>query len=37
VRYRIDKASDAEVAQLQQCLARFPTVSGLEILDSGGN
>ncbi len=37
VRYRIDKASDAEVARLQQCLARFPPVAGLELLDAGGN
>lgn len=30
VRYRIDKASDAELAQLETCLSKFPSVSGVE-------
>ena len=30
VRYRIDKASDAELAQLETCLNRFSSVRGVE-------
>jgi hypothetical protein len=30
VRYRIDKASDAELAQLENCLSKFPAVRGVE-------
>jgi predicted Zn-dependent protease len=30
VRYRIDKASDAELAQLETCLNKFPSVRGVE-------
>jgi len=30
VRYRIDKVSDAELAQLENCLSRFPSVRGVE-------
>jgi hypothetical protein len=30
VRYRIDKASDADVAQLENCLSKFRVVRGVE-------
>jgi hypothetical protein len=30
VRYRIDKASDADLARLENCLGKFPSVSGVE-------
>ena len=33
--YRIDKASDADVAQLEKCLSKFPTaVTGVTLQDS---
>jgi hypothetical protein len=32
--YEIDKASDANVAQLEQCLQKFPAVSGVTLQDS---
>jgi|SRR5216683_4327562 hypothetical protein len=35
VTYRIDKASDADVARLQECLGKFPSVSGVILQDSG--
>jgi hypothetical protein len=35
VRYRTDNASDADLARLQQCLQRFPAVTGIDIQDSG--
>jgi hypothetical protein len=33
--YRTDNASDANLAQLQQCLQRFPSVQGIQFGDSG--
>ena len=33
--YRTDNASDANLAQLQQCLQRFPSVQGIDFQDSG--
>jgi len=30
VRYRVDHASDGDLAKLQQCLQRFPSVVGIE-------
>jgi hypothetical protein len=33
--YRTDTASDANLAQLQQCLQRFPSVQGVQFGDSG--
>jgi len=33
--YRTDNASDANLAQLQQCLQRFPSVAGIDFEDSG--
>lgn len=32
--YEIDHASDAEVAKLEQCLAKFPYVTGVTLQDS---
>ena len=33
--YQINKASDAEVALLEECLSRFPSVVGVTLQDSG--
>jgi hypothetical protein len=33
--YRTDNASDANLAQLEQCLQRFPSVQGIQFGDSG--
>ena len=35
VTYRTDRASDANLAQLQQCLQRYPSVAGINFQDSG--
>jgi hypothetical protein len=35
VRYRTDHASDADLARLQECLQRFPAVSGVDLEDPG--
>jgi len=35
VTYQIDKASDADVARLQECLTKFPSVVGVTLQDSG--
>jgi hypothetical protein len=32
--YRVDHASNADKARLQQCLARYPSVAGLTFQDS---
>ena len=32
--FRIDHASDTEVAQLEVCLAKFPTVAGVTLQDA---
>jgi hypothetical protein len=32
--YTISKASDAQVAQLEKCLGRFPAVAGVSLQDS---
>ena len=32
--YRIDHASDADVAQLEKCLAKFPSVAGVTLQDA---
>lgn len=37
VRYRVDNASDAELAELQQCLQKFPSVQGIDISGAGGS
>lgn len=35
VTYRTDNASDANLAQLQECLQRYPSVAGVDFQDSG--
>lgn len=35
MRYNATNASDANTAQLQGCLTRFPSVQGINLLDSG--
>jgi hypothetical protein len=37
IRYRVDNASDADLARLQQCLQKFPSVVGLNPEDAGGS
>jgi hypothetical protein len=37
VRYRVDHASDADLARLQQCLQRFPSVVGIDIESPDGS
>jgi hypothetical protein len=32
--YQINQASDADVARLEQCLAKFPSVAGVTLQDS---
>jgi hypothetical protein len=32
--YRIDHATDADVAKLEECLAKFPSVAGVTLQDS---
>jgi hypothetical protein len=32
--YRVDKASDADVAELEKCLGKFPAVTGINLQDS---
>lgn len=32
--YQINQASDADVALLEKCLAKFPTVAGVTLQDS---
>jgi hypothetical protein len=33
--YQINRASDADVALLEECLAKFPSVAGVTLQDSG--
>ena len=35
ITYRTDNASTANLAQLQQCLQRYPSVDGIDFEDSG--
>jgi hypothetical protein len=37
ITYRTDNASDANLAQLQQCLQRYPSVEGIDFEDSGSD
>jgi hypothetical protein len=32
--YQVNKASDADVARLEECLAKFPAVAGVTLQDS---
>ncbi|SRR6266851_5882613 len=33
--FQVTHATDAEIAQLEKCLARFPSVAGITLQDSG--
>lgn len=35
LQYRTDKATNANLASLQECLQRFPSVTGIDFEDSG--
>ncbi len=35
VQYRTDNATDANLAVLQECLQKFPSVAGIDFEDSG--
>lgn len=37
VRYRVDKASDGDLAKLQQCLQRFRSVVGIQFSGPAGS
>jgi hypothetical protein len=37
LRYRTDNASDADLAALQVCLQRFPSVAGIDLQDSSNS
>ena len=37
VRYRVDNASDGDLAKLQQCLQKFPSVVGIQFNGPGGS
>ena len=35
--FRIDKATPADIARLQECLQKYPDVAGIDISDSSDN
>lgn len=35
--YQVTKASNADLARLQECLAKFPSVQGMDLQDSTDN
>jgi hypothetical protein len=37
VRYQVSNASDGDLAKLQKCLQRFPSVAGIEFSTPGGS
>ncbi len=37
VRYQVNNASDGDLARLQECLQKFPSVTGIEFSSPGGN
>jgi len=37
VRFRIDQASDADIARLEGCLAKFPSIQGVNVEQQGGD
>jgi hypothetical protein len=37
VRYQVNNASDGDLARLQKCLQKFPSVAGIEFTSPGGN
>jgi hypothetical protein len=36
VRFQLDQASDADIAQLDKCLSQFPSVQGVNLEQQGG-
>jgi hypothetical protein len=36
IRYEVSQASDAQIARLQQCLERFPSVVGINLTSPSG-
>jgi hypothetical protein len=37
VRYQVNNASDGDLARLQKCLQKFPSVTGIEFNSPGGS
>jgi hypothetical protein len=37
VRYRVDNASDGDLARLQKCLQKYPSVVGIEFSSPDGS
>jgi hypothetical protein len=37
VRFRIDQASDADIARLEGCLTKFPSIEGVNVEQQGGD
>ena len=37
VRYQVNNASDGDLARLQKCLQKFPSVAGIEFNTPGGS
>ena len=37
VRYRVDQASDADIARLSQCLSQFKSVQGIDLEQQDGS
>jgi hypothetical protein len=37
VRYQVNNASDGDLAKLQDCLQKFPSVAGIEFSSPGGS
>ncbi len=35
--YRVDNASNAQIAELEQCLQKYPSVAGIDIQTPGGS
>jgi hypothetical protein len=37
VRYQVNNASDADLARLDQCLQKFPSVAGIDVSGAGAS
>jgi hypothetical protein len=37
IRYLVTNASDAQIARLEQCLGRFPSVAGIDLTSPSGD
>jgi hypothetical protein len=37
IRYRVDQASDADIARLSQCLSKFNSVQGINLEQQDGS